>query len=76
MQLPFSELGEGWGPTILDSEGEMAFIKQGQRSLSDIRTYFIGGFSDFDPGTIIDYSDYFNAGTSGPGNVLCMNICQ
>ena len=54
----------------------MAFIKQGQRGLSDIRTYYVGGFSDSDPGTIINYSDYYNGGTSGPGNIFCINACQ
>ena len=67
MHLLFLGLGEGWEPAILESEEEMAFIRQGHRGLSDIRSFYIGGFSDSNPGTIIDYSEYYNGGTSGPG---------
>ena len=68
--LTFLGLGEGWGPAIMESEEEMAFIRQGHRGLSDIRTFYIGGFSDSDPGNVISYTDYYIDGTSGPGNVF------
>ena len=38
-----SELGDGWAPTVLETEEEHDFIKQSQKGLSDAGNYFIGG---------------------------------
>ena len=40
----FSEIGLGWMPAIMNSEAERDFIKDSQRLLSDVRTFWIGGF--------------------------------
>ena len=54
------ELGGGWSPTILETEREMMFIREAQKGFSDARSYWIGGFTDFYPSSIIEYhSDYF-----------------
>ena len=39
----FPELGEGWGPTVLETELEHDFIRQSQKGLSDAQDYFIAG---------------------------------
>ena len=39
----FSEIGLGWMPDIMNSEAERDYIKDSQRLLSDVRTYWIGG---------------------------------
>ena len=39
----FSEIGPGWMPAILESRAERVFVKESQKLLSDIRTYWIGG---------------------------------
>ena len=61
----FPELGEGWDLAFIDTEGELNFIREGNRGLTDIRSYWIGGYSDFDSGSIIGYSNYY---TSDSGN--------
>ena len=38
-----SELGDGWKPTVLETESENDFIRAGQRGLSDAGDYFIAG---------------------------------
>ena len=54
----FSEIGLGWMPAIMNSEAQRDFIRESQRLLSDVRTYFVGGsapasgafnFSDYIP---------------------------
>ena len=47
ISLYFKELGEGWEPAVLESEEEHYFVRQGQKSLSDLQAYFIGGSSGF-----------------------------
>ena len=44
-----SELGEGWKPSILESEDEYDFVREGQKGLCDLEDYFIGGsvYPDF-----------------------------
>ena len=39
----FSEIGLGWMPAIMNSEAERDFIKESQRLLCDVKTYWIGG---------------------------------
>ena len=41
--LYFSELGDGWAPTVLETEVEHDFIRQSQKGLNNSEDYFIGG---------------------------------
>ena len=60
--LCISGLGYGWGPAILETEREISFVVQAQKGFNNIRSYWIGGFTDIDPGNIIQhYSDYFTS---------------
>ena len=52
------DLGLGWAPAILDSKGELDFIKQAQKELSDISNYWIGGFTKVTKGRMIQFSQY------------------
>ena len=52
----FSELGDGWAPTVLDTEVEHDFIRQSQRDLGDAQNYFIGGSAFPETRGSFDYS--------------------
>ena len=39
----FSALGNGWAPTVLETEIENDFIRASQKGLSDAGDYFIAG---------------------------------
>ena len=49
----FSALSEGWAPTILNSPEELDFIRQGQLSFTDDRSYWLGGSSTLNHGTTL-----------------------
>ena len=63
------ELGDGWGPAILDREKELRFIKWGQTGLNDMRNYWIGGLTYSAPPNIIQYSEYYTIGSG----TICSN---
>ena len=73
----FSELGDGWGPTVLETEVEHDFIRQSQRGLSDAQNYFIAGSAFPETSGSFDYIFTSYPGTIEPsyspipsGNVL------
>ena len=53
----FSDIGNGWIPVILNSQTELEFILENQRSLSNNQSFWIAG-STRTTGDI-DYSHYF-----------------
>ena len=55
-----SDLGYGWSPAMADSAEKLKQIEDGQRDLTDYKSFWIGGSSNA-PGTArasIDYSQY------------------
>ena len=58
-------MGEGWVEAYLNTEEEMEFISQGQRSFSDSSSYLIGGGTNVPKGDFFDYSDYIPRQFSG-----------
>ena len=53
-----SEIGDGWGPAKLNSQQEHDFIREGQKTFSSSRDYWIGGSSNADTDVKIEYSAY------------------
>ena len=51
-------MSEGWAPAVLNTNQEMNFIKQGQRSFMDNRSFWIGGKTNTVPGEYFEYSAY------------------
>ena len=38
-------IGPGWIPAKINSEAELDFIRESQKGLSDVRSYWVGGSS-------------------------------
>ena len=53
-------LGNGWGPAVIDSDEELAAIREDQKELEFIDNYWIGGSTDERSGRIIQIADYNN----------------
>ena len=51
-------IGHGWAPTVIDSRPEQNFIREAQKGLNDIRSYWIGGSTDIKKGDIFTSSGY------------------
>ena len=66
-KLYLSDLGEGWAPTVIGSEEELAFIRGGEIGNNVPNTYYLGGSTDADTDTTLQYSDYI---TDRSGNVI------
>ena len=45
--MHFSELGDRWAPTILETKQERDFIRQSQKGLKDTEDYFIAGHNSY-----------------------------
>ena len=41
------ELGDGWFPAVMENENEFNFIREAQKFVTDSKSYWIGGSSDF-----------------------------
>ena len=54
----FSEIGNGWGPAILNTLDELYFIKEGQKSFCNSVSYWIGGSTNSQLNITLDYSDH------------------
>ena len=54
----FQALGRGWGVAVLDNQVEADFIRQAQRGIDDLRSYWISGSTNTTHGTVIDFSSY------------------
>ena len=61
-----TELGDKWAPAIPENEKHLESIENGNKNLSDIRSFYIGGSAKHSGGNgqIISYSSYFQD-TSG-----------
>ena len=73
-----SELGNGWSPAIADTAEKLKQIEDGQRDLSDYKSFWIGGSTDA-PGTAedtIDYSQYQadESGKSQEYSAICSDV--
>ena len=58
-----SDLGDGWGPVILNSQTELIFIKEIHKELNASINYWIGGSTDVeneDSLTFLDYLPFFS----------------
>ena len=53
-----SGLGSGWEPALLDTEIEHDFIKESQKSFSNVQNYFIGGSADRAVNVTFVYREY------------------
>ena len=71
MQLQFSELGEGWARAVLNSIEELDFIRGGQNGILDIESYWIGGSTDAEKNSTLEYSDYY---TNDSGNFIILQM--
>ena len=71
-KLLLKDLGDGWAPTVLESEEELNFLSKHQNGNDDVQSYWIGGFTDAAKDSTIDYSHYY---TDGEGNIMfCQNV--
>ena len=55
----FLELGDGRSASVLNSEEELDFVRTGAGYHSVIQSYWIGGTTDADKGSTIEYSEYY-----------------
>ena len=51
------DLGNGWWPAALDTQEELDFVREGQRSFSSSVPYWIDGFTYADPNEILPYDN-------------------
>ena len=70
--LVFLELGDGWGPAILETEAEFNFVREADKSINDTNSYWIGGSTNNCCLLEIPYSDYIpdDSGKSAHTNFL------
>ena len=59
----------------METERELLFIREAQKTFSDVRSYWIGGFTDFDPGSIIHYSTYYSLGSGNQYLIIILDFC-
>ena len=52
-----TELGKGWYPAILESQQEMDLIEAAQTWFSDIRNFWIDGYSSRETWSFINFCD-------------------
>ena len=66
------ELGDGWGPAVLETEEELNFVRQADRNISNARSYWIGGSTNICCLREISYSHYIpdDSGKSAHTNFL------
>ena len=62
------DIGPGWCPVVLSDQREADFMKQALRSFSDKSSCWIGGSTDTDPGSLIDFDSYLS-GSRGNDNI-------
>ena len=55
----FLELGDGWSASVLNSKEELDFVRGGASYHIVIQSYWIGGSTDADKGSTIEYSEYY-----------------
>ena len=73
-----SEIGDRWGPAVVNTTEEFYFIKEGQKSLSNSYPYWIGGSTDIEIGGHLILSDYIanNSGNNSDGILLHTSMTQ
>ena len=64
----FSGLGDGWAPVIFNSEEELAFVKAIHEDFNEIHSYWVGGFTDSELNSNVEYSNYYS---DAGGNHMC-----
>ena len=69
------ELGEGWAASVLDNQGEFDFIKEGQRTFHHSRNYWVGGTTNSNLNSYIDYSEY-NVNNTGSKYFIDVYSCN
>ena len=57
------DVGRGWRVAALDNQVEVDFIRQGQRGITNLRSYWISGSTNGPEGSLIDFSSYINGDT-------------
>ena len=45
-------------PAVIDTQEELDFLREGQRSFRNSTPYFLGGSTDYHQGDIIPYANY------------------
>ena len=73
----FSDLGDGWGPAVLETEVEHDFIRQSERGLTNAQNYFIAGSAFPNTSGSFDYSTQLtltilNLHTAPFSQVMCL----
>ena len=71
-----SELGDGWVPAILNTQVETDFIRQAQKGLTDDRSYWIGGSTNTESGSIIDLNACLTDNTGEFNNPIINTLIQ
>ena len=61
-------MGEGWKTAVLENSDEYDFVAEGQKSFSDSFPYWIGGSTNSESNTTIEYTDYI---INDAGTVMC-----
>ena len=59
----FLEMGNGWGPAVINSQQEYDFIKEGQKGFFNSISYWIGGSTDNQTDDIFNYTYYISDNT-------------
>ena len=67
------ELGHGWSVAILETERELLFIREAQKTFSDVRSFWVGGFTDLDPDSTVPYSDYYPLGSGNESLIVLIS---
>ena len=57
-------MGTGWAPTVLNSQAELDFIRQGQIGTPDRYLFWIGGSTNASHTAVLDIDSYI-AGETG-----------
>ena len=57
-------MGNGWGPTVLNDQMKLDFIRQGQRGFTDAKSYWVAGSTNSEPYEYFDFDSYI-IGDSG-----------
>ena len=61
------DLGNGWAPAVLGSEGEFAFLRTHLCGVGDLRHFFIGGSTNI---TIFETFQYLDYNTTRSGDSI------
>ena len=56
--LTYISLEIDMAPAVIETEEELDFLREGQKSFTDSTPYFLGGSTDYQRGSSIPYANY------------------